>query len=49
MRVFPSKAHETSSILDEHLFEHENPNDEEPLAVWIILMMRQEWRTAMYH
>ncbi len=48
VRVFSFNAHETT-IMDEKLFGHENPNDKEPLAVWIILMMRQEWRDTMYH
>ncbi len=48
VRAFSFKAHKTT-IMDEELFGHENPNDKEPLAVWIVLMIRQEWRAAMYH
>ncbi len=47
VRVFPLNAHETT-VLNEQLFGHENPNGEEPLAVWIILMMRQGWRITMH-
>ncbi len=39
VRVFSFNTHETT-IMDEELFGHENPNDKEPIAVWIILMMR---------
>ncbi len=41
MRVFSFNAHETTTM-DEERFGRENPNDNEPLAVWVILMMRQE-------
>ncbi len=48
VRVFPFNAHETT-IMDEELFGRENPNDEKPLAVWMILMVRQQWRAAICH
>ncbi len=47
MRVFPFIVHETT-IMDEEFLGHENPNDEEPLAVWVILKTRQQWRAAKY-
>ncbi len=46
VRVFPFNVLETT-VIDEEPCGHENPNDEEPLAVWIIQMIRQEWRAAM--
>ncbi len=46
-RVLPFNAHETT-IMDRKCFRHENPNDKEPLAVWMILETRQQWRATMY-
>ncbi len=46
-RVFPITAHETTIMIEE-LFGHESPNDEELLAVWVILKTRQQWRAAKY-
>ncbi len=39
VRVFLFNAHE-STIMDEELFGHEYPNGEEPLPVWMILMVQ---------
>ncbi len=41
--MFPSNVHETTIMIEE-LFGHENPDNEEPLAVWMILKTQQQWR-----
>ncbi len=48
MRIFPFNALETTIMVEER-FGHKDPNDEEPLAVWMTLKMRQKWSFAMYH
>ncbi len=39
--VFPLNTHETTIMIEE-LLGHENQKDEEPLAVLMILRMRQQ-------
>ncbi len=48
VRVFPFNGNESAKMVEE-LFGHENRNDEEPLAIWMTLKMRQQLRVAMCH
>ncbi len=43
MRVFPFNVYVTTIMIEE-LFGHENPDNEEPLAAWMVLKRRQQWR-----
>ncbi len=45
VRAFPFNVHEATMMIEGG---HENPKDEEPLAVWTMLMTRQQWGAAMY-
>ncbi len=47
VRVFPLSTHETTIMIEE-LCGHENFNDEEPLAVWMIQKTPQQWSAAMF-
>ncbi len=50
VRVFSFNVLETAIMGEEHWWGgHENPNDEEPLAVWMTLKTRQQWRAVLYH